>query len=81
MKQRVARKGGGKSGGFRTIVRFRIGEKGLFVHGSAKNEPDSIRDDELAAFKLLAAAMLAYADEALANVIASETLTEVMCNG
>jgi hypothetical protein len=80
VKQRIARQGGGKSGGFRTIILFRIGERAFFVHGFAKNEQDNIRDDELAAFKLLAAEMLAYDDEALAKAIGNGTLTEVVCN-
>jgi len=80
LKQRIARQGGGKSGGFRTIILFRIGERAFFVHGFAKNEQDNIRDDELAAFKLLAAEMLAYNDAALAKAIANGTLTEVVCN-
>ncbi len=60
LKQRIARQGGGKSGRFRTIILFRIRERALFVHGFAKNEQDNIRDDELAALKLLAAEILAY---------------------
>jgi len=80
VKQRIARQGGGKSGGFRTIILFRIGKKAFFVHGFAKNEQDNIRDDELAAFKLLAVEMMAYDDEALAKAIANGTLTEVVCN-
>jgi hypothetical protein len=48
--------------------------------GFAKNEQDNIRDDELAAFKLLAAEMMAYDDEVLARSIANGTLMEVMCN-
>ena len=80
LKQRIARQGGGKSGGFRTIILFRVRERAFFVHGFAKNEQDNIRDDELAAFKMLAAQMMAYDDEALARAIANETLTEVVCN-
>jgi hypothetical protein len=80
VKQRIARNGGGKSGGFRTIILFRVGERAFFVHGFAKNEQDNIRDDELAAFRLVAAEMLAYDDEALAKAIGNGTLTEVMCN-
>lgn len=77
IKQRIARAGGGKSGGFRTIILFRIGARAFFVHGFAKNEADNIRDDELAAFKLLAAELLAYDDAALANAVAAGILTEV----
>ncbi len=80
MKQRIARPGGGKSGGFRTIILFRVGERAFFVHGFAKNEQDNIRSDELTAFKQLASVMTAYDDVALATVIANGTLTEVMCN-
>jgi hypothetical protein len=81
LKQRIARAGAGKSGGFRTIILFRAGERAFFVHGFAKNEQDNIRDDELAAFKMLAAEMMTYDDAAITKAIANETLTEVMCNG
>lgn len=80
VKQRIARQGEGKSGGFRTIILFRLRERAFFVHGFAKNEQDNIRDDELEAFKMLAAEMMAYDDDALAKAIANGTLTEVMCN-
>jgi len=80
LKQRIARPGGGKSGGFRTIILFRAGSRAFFVHGFAKNEQDNIRDDELAAFKMLAAQLLAYDDAALAKAIAAGILTEVMCD-
>ena len=81
VKQRIARPGEGKSGGFRTIILLRIGERAFFVHGFAKNEQNNIRDDELAAFKLLAAEILAYDDAALARAMANGTLMEVACNG
>ena len=77
VKQRIARAGGGKSGGFRTIILFRAGARAFFVHGFAKSEQDNIRDDELAAFKMLAAEMLGYDEAALARAIANGTLTEV----
>lgn len=78
VKQRIARSGGGKSGGFRTIILFRAGARAFFVHGFAKNEQDNIRDDELAAFRLLAARLLAYDDRALAKAIAEGVLMEVI---
>ena len=81
VKQRIARQGEGKSGGFRTIILFRIGERAFFVHGFAKNEQDNIRDNEVAAFKLLAGEMMAYDDKMLAQAITNGTLTEVVCNG
>ena len=78
IKQRIARRGAGKSGGFRTIILFRAGTRAFFVHGFAKNEQDNIRDDELAAFRMLADSLLNYDAAAIARVIANGTLTEVM---
>lgn len=80
IKQRIARHGEGKSGGFRTIILFQICERAFFVHGFAKNERDNIRDEELDAFKMLAAMMMAYGDDALDKAIENGTLTEVMCS-
>jgi hypothetical protein len=80
IKQRVARSGGGKSGGFRTLILFRAGSRAFFVHGFAKNEKDNIDDDELAALRKLAAALLAYDDAALSQALANQTLIEVRCH-
>ena len=80
-KQRIARKGSGKSGGFRTLIVFRLGELAVFVHGFAKNEVENIRPDELAALKKLASEMLAYSPQDLEAAAASGTLMEVKCNG
>jgi len=57
---------------------FRLGERAFFVHGFAKNEQENIGDDELAAFKMLAAEMLGYDEATLARAIEAGTLSEVM---
>jgi hypothetical protein len=80
IKQRIARPGQGKSGGFRTLIVFRVGKRAIFVHGFAKNEKDNIEKDELLALKRLAAELLAYDDKTLARVLASGVLIEVKCN-
>ena len=77
LKQRIARAGGGKSGGFRTIVLFRAGARAVFAHGFAKSERANIRDDELAAFKMLAAELLGYDERAIARAVAVGVLIEV----
>jgi len=81
IKQRVARKGQGKSGGFRTMILFKAGTRAFFVHGFAKNERDNINDDELTAFKKLATKMLDYKDAELTEAVNKNTLTEITCNG
>jgi hypothetical protein len=78
IKQRIARAGGGKSGDFRTIILFRAGQRAFFVHGFAKSGQDNIRDDELAAFKMLAAELLNYGGAALAKAVAAGVLMEVL---
>jgi len=80
IKQRIARPGQGKSGGFRTLILFRAGTRAIFVHGFAKNQKDNIEKDELAALKKLAAELLAYDDRMLARVVESVTLVEVNCD-
>jgi hypothetical protein len=80
IKQRIARPGQGKSSGFRTLIVFQAGARAFFIHGFAKNEKDNIRNDELAAARKLASELLFYDDKAIARVVASGTLLEVMCD-
>ena len=52
-KQRVPRQGGGKSGGFRTLLAHRAGGHVFFLHGFAKNAQGSIDDRETRALQAL----------------------------
>jgi hypothetical protein len=81
IKQRIAREGQGRSGGFRSIVLFRRGERAFFVYGFAKSDRDNIRRDELKAFRRLAEEMLALDDRALAAAMGNGTITEIRCDG
>jgi hypothetical protein len=81
MKQRLAREGQGKSGGFRTILLFRRGVKAFFVYGFAKSDRDNIRRDELKAFRKLAGEMLTLDDKALAAATRNGTIMEIECHG
>lgn len=80
IKQRIARSGQGKSGGFRALIVFRAGARAIFVHGFAKSEKDNIEKDELVALKKLAAELSGYDDKMLARAVASGVLLEVKCN-
>ena len=80
IKQRIARPGSGKSGGFRSIVLFKVGALAFFVYGFAKSERSNIEADELRAFRKLASVMLAYDEEALAVAANEGALTEVICD-
>jgi hypothetical protein len=77
IKQRVARRGEGKSGGFRTIIVFRARERAFFVYAFAKNARQNIRDDELQEFRRLAVLLLGYSDGRIAEAIETGALIEV----
>ncbi len=79
IKQRIARVGQGKSGGFRTLIAFRIGKRAIFVHGFAKSGQDNIDARELAALQKLAAELLAYNEKVMDDIVASGKLHEVKC--
>jgi len=80
-KQRIAREGGGKSGGFRTIILFKVGGHSFFVHGFAKNEKANITPKELKVLKKLAASFLGLDAEALKKVSAAGEIAEVRNDG
>lgn len=80
IKQRIARPNEGRSGGFRSIVLLRVGERAIFVFGFAKNKTDNISDSNLKAFKLLAKTLLNHDAEQIQNLLDVGELTEVMCD-
>ena len=81
LKQRVARPGAGRSGGYRVILLFRAGDRALFAYGFAKSDRGNIGDDELAAFRQLAAEVLALSGEQLDALVAAGRFMEVRCDG
>lgn len=80
IKQRVARRGGGRSGGYRTVIAYRSSQRSVFLYGFAKSERDNINESELADLKKLAKHYLAYSDAQIATALASAELTEVICD-
>jgi hypothetical protein len=80
VKQRIARQGGGRSGGYRTVIAYRAAQRGAFLYGFGKNERDNIGQGELDDLKNLAKHYLGYSDTQIAVALAQSELTEVMCN-
>lgn len=80
-KQRVARDGSGKSGGFRTIILFRAGGHSFFAHGFAKSDKANVSTRELKALKQLADVLLGFSKERLQTAKASGELIEVVSDG
>ena len=80
IKQRIARRGQGRSGGFRTIMVFRRGERAFFVYGFAKSGRENLRRDELETYRLLADEYLALDPSGLAAALAVGAIIEVNCD-
>ena len=62
IKQRVARTGQGKSGGFRTIIFYRTEDRAIFAYGFAKKDRENLNIVEQGEFKRSARIVLAYSD-------------------
>ena len=77
IKQRVARKGQGRSGGYRMLIAFRAAYRAVFLFGFAKNERDNIDGDELATLKEIAAVWLSADTAKIERAIAEGLLVEV----
>jgi hypothetical protein len=80
IKQRVARPGGGRSGGTRTVIAYRAEQRSVFLYGFAKNERDNIDDRELADLKKLARHYLTFSYVQIATALTHAELTEIECN-
>jgi hypothetical protein len=77
IKQRVARPGKGKSGGYRAMILFRQGDRAIFAFGFAKSAQANISKADLALLKKAAAEALKWSGEELDRLVASRTLEEV----
>lgn len=79
IKQRVARKEQGRSGGYRTLLAYRSDQRAVFLYGFAKSEFDNISADELQDWRAQAEAIIAASDELLEANLIDERLKEVHC--
>lgn len=77
VKQRVARPGQGRSGGYRVIIVYRTGDRAVFLYGFAKSERENIEPDELEDLRLIAADFLAANDKEFERIIAQQDLQEI----
>jgi hypothetical protein len=80
-KQRIAREGAGKSGGFRTIILFKVGGHSFFAHGFAKNVKANVTAKELKALKRLAGIFFGFSDEQIRAAEVAGELIEVTRDG
>jgi hypothetical protein len=78
-KKRVARPGGGKSGGYRTVLSARIGHRYVFLHGFAKHEKANITQGEKKALQFAGKVFLDLSPADLIKALHVGVLVEVHC--
>ena len=78
IKQRVARPGKGRSGGYRTIIAYRSGQRAVFLFGFAKSALSNIDDATLARWQAVGSDLLTASDKAIEAAIADNELKEVL---
>lgn len=79
-KLRIARPGGGKRDGYRTLLSARIGSRYVFLHGYPKNDKANITAAEKKALQLAGKVFLSLTESALFKALQSGVLLEVNCD-
>lgn len=77
IKQRVARRGQGRSGGYRTIIAYRANQRAVFLFGFAKSEMENIATNQLTAARDIAKKLLAASNAQIARDLEEGQLQEV----
>lgn len=77
IKQRVARPGQGRSGGYRVLIAYSPKARSVMVFGFAKNARDNIEPGELATLKEISSAWLSADGAQIEKAVAEGLLQEV----
>jgi hypothetical protein len=77
IKQRVARQGQGRSGGYRVLVAYRTKDRAVFMFGFAKSEQENIGSDELVFLRALAKNWLTADNAKIRKEIVTGNLQEI----
>ncbi|MBS0039809.1 type II toxin-antitoxin system RelE/ParE family toxin [Neisseria sp. Marseille-Q1983] len=77
IKQRIARQGQGRSGGYRSLILFKQADRAFFVYAFAKNDRENISDKELDVYRKAAAYYLKYTQAELAALKEDGIIMEI----
>jgi hypothetical protein len=77
IKQRVARTGEGKRGGFRTLIAYHTGERSVFLYGYAKSDQANISSEDQRDLKDYGAMLLALKDKDIELMTRNGELKEI----
>ena len=76
-KKRIGLGHRGKSGGIRTIIAYKQGNKALFIYGFSKSQKANITSMELDALKKLSKLYFEYSNEQIEKIIKIKEIIEV----
>lgn len=76
----MARPGQGRSGGFRTILAYRAGDRAVFLYGFAKGRMANVAENDLRDLADFGALLLGLDDEGIEAMLAGDELKEVVCD-
>ena len=80
IKQRVARPGAGRSGGYRTLIFYHWGLRSVFAFGFAKSDLGNIDTADERHLKAAARLALAFSDAEMDRLVELDELKEVICH-
>jgi hypothetical protein len=78
-KKRVARPGGGKRGGYRTLISAVLGDQYVFLYGFAKSGASNVSALEERALRFTGAAIMKLDPDARGKALEAKELLEVPC--
>jgi hypothetical protein len=77
IKQRIGRAGQGRSGGYRTVIAYRFGDRAIFLFGFAKSERGNIDPADEKELAVTGAALLAFDHAAIRKALLAGELKEI----
>lgn len=77
IKQRIARDGGGKSGGYRSAVAFKSESRSIFLFAFPKSSQENLTENEKKVYKKAAGIYLKMTEEQIQKAIDDGALIEV----
>jgi hypothetical protein len=77
IKQRVARSGQGRSGGYRMLLAYRAADRAVFLYGFAKSERENVDSDQLFELRKIASGWLEETVERIEQALEEDRLEEI----
>ena len=77
VKQRIARAGGGKSGGYQTFIAYHPRSRAVYLFHFAKSDRDNVAADALRALKAAAGEVLNFTEFQIARALRDGDLLEI----